>query len=181
MGTMVAQHLAVRRPDLVAGLVLSAPLCIVDDPFREVLDRWAGLVREHRWVEFAADAAACSYTGDEGTRHTDLAERSSAAQPDHLRARHLALTDLCRRHEPPAPLSAIAAPTLLLAADADPVAPPHHARRLASALPDARLHVLPGLAHGFPEQAASAFSTFVTTFFGEVAAVSAAWGMPTEA
>ncbi len=68
---------------------------------------------------------------------------------------------------------------LLLAADADPVAPPWHASALAEALPHSRLHILPGLAHGFPEQAAGAYAAFVTSFLGDVAAANRTWAIDT--
>jgi pimeloyl-ACP methyl ester carboxylesterase len=65
MGAMVAQHLAVDRPDLVAGLALSATLARADDPFRAVLARWETLVVARRWRDFSLEALTASYTGSE--------------------------------------------------------------------------------------------------------------------
>ena len=179
MGTMVAQHLAVRRPDLVAGLVMSAPLIEVDDGLRTVIERWAALVREGRWDEFAEDALACSYTGDELARRRELSGALPPEVPDdELRERHLQLSQACLGHDATALLGRISAPSLVLAGEEDPVAPPRHARRLAEAMARADLHVLPGLAHGFPEQAAGPFTTFVTAFFGEVAGSDPSWARP---
>lgn len=176
LGTLVAQHLVADAPELVAGLVLSAPLWTVDEQLRAVLDRWARLVRDRRWTAMAADALACSYTGAELDRRRELL---ATFPPEPARAdlaeRHLALTALCRAHRPPTPSGTGAVPTLLLAGEDDPVAPPRHARALAAAGSATRLHVLPGLAHGFPEQAAAAFSSLVTTFLGEVAGVCSSW------
>ena len=176
MGTMVAQHLAVTNPELIAGLVLSAPLSTVDDRLRRVVDRWSGLVRAGRWDAMAADALRSSYTGTELVRRQELLELlepSAAAQ--QLVDRHLRLSELCLTHRPPEPFGTGDLPTLVLAGELDPVAPPDHATSLAAASPCARLHILPGLAHGFPEQAPVAFSAFVTSFLGEVAGSCASW------
>lgn len=176
MGTMVAQHLAARRPDLVAGMVLSAPLVDVDDEVRTVIERWAALVRDGRWAEFTDDALACSYTGAELARRRERSEALPPDAPDEaLRRRYLRLSEACLGHDASEVLAEIRAPALVLAGEEDPIAPPHHARRLAAALHDAELHVLPGLAHGFPEEAASHFTAFVTAFLGEVAGRTAAW------
>lgn len=175
LGTLVAQHLVADAPELVAGLVLSAPLWTVDDELRAVLDRWAEMVRDGRWTAMAADALACSYTGSERDRRRELL---TTFPPEPAAAglveRHLQLTQRCRVHRPP-PSGTGDVPTLLLAGEQDPVAPPRHARALAAAGRATRLHVLPGLAHGFPEQAPAAFGTFVTTFLGEVATACPSW------
>lgn len=179
MGTMVAQHLAVRRPDLVAGLVLSAPLVDVDARLRTVIERWAAQVREGRWAEFAADALRCSYTGDELDRRRELSAALPPDVPDEqLRQRHLRLSEACLRHDTAALIDRISGPALVLAGEDDPVASPQHARRLATAIGDASLHVLPGLAHGFPEQASGPFTSLVTAFFGEVAGCHPSWARP---
>lgn len=176
MGTMVAQHLAAARPDLIAGLVLSAPLVVADAAVREILGRWATLVRAGRWEDLADDALACSYTGDELLRRREVARALPPEIPDEaLAERHLLLSDACLTHDASAVLASIVAPTLILGGDADPIARPEQAQRLADALPAARLHLLPGLAHGFPEEASGAFTSFVTAFFGEVAGRDAAW------
>lgn len=182
MGTMVAQHLAVAQPGLLAGLVLSAPLVAVDDRLREVVERWSGLVRAGRWDAMARDALRCSYTGSELDRRRELLEvLEPSAADESLVERHLHLSELCLSHRAPHPFGTGDVPTLVLAGALDPVAPPDHATSLAAASPGARLHVLPGLAHGFPEQAPVAFSAFVTSFLGEVAGLRPSWARPVRA
>lgn len=44
-------------------------------------------------------------------------------------------------------LPSITAPTLVIAAEQDPATPPEHARRIAAAIPHARLETVPGAAH----------------------------------
>ena len=56
---------------------------------------------------------------------------------------------LAERSDLGAHFSRIAVPTLLLWGDADPISPPAIGRHLATVIPGARLHVLPGADHGF--------------------------------
>ncbi len=58
-----------------------------------------------------------------------------------------------------APLSSITAPTLIVHGDQDPLYPLGHGEALAAAIPDARLHIVPGMGHvmtspGLPEELA---------------------------
>jgi pimeloyl-ACP methyl ester carboxylesterase len=165
MGAMVAQHLAVQRPDLVAGLSLSATLARADDRFRQVLARWETLVVARRWRDFALDALTSSYTGSELLRRR-IALRVShvPSYDDDLVERHRALTTACASHDASADLGAIRCPTLVLAGGRDEVCPPHHAEELAAAIPGARLEVFGGLGHGFPEQAPRRFVRTVLRF-----------------
>jgi pimeloyl-ACP methyl ester carboxylesterase len=168
MGAMVAQHLAVDRPDLVAGLVLSATLPRADDGFRAVLDRWESLVAGRRWREFSLEALTTSYTGSELLRRR-LALRVSPVPTydDELVARHLALTTACRTHDASGRLGQVVAPTLVLSGGQDVVCPAHHGEALATAIPGASFEVFTGLGHGFPEQAPRRFARRVLAFVEE--------------
>lgn len=152
MGGMVAQHLAASRPELVARLVMSATVATADDALSDQLERWERLLVEGRHRAFVRDAVAVSYTGPE-LRIRRLLARVAPA-PDlspHVR-RHLALSAACRAHDARDRLQDITAPTLVLAGTEDPLMRLTAVRRLAAALPEARLVELDGLAHGLPEQ-----------------------------
>jgi pimeloyl-ACP methyl ester carboxylesterase len=168
MGGMVAQHLAADRPDLVAGLVLSASLVRADDAFREVLARWEALVTARRWRAFTREALAASYTGRELFRRRVLLRVSPApSYDDELVERHRALTAACATHDASGRLAGISCPTLVLAGARDEVCPPHHARALADGIAHAQLEVFAGMAHGFPEQAPDRFARTVLRFVEE--------------
>ncbi|MGW4800580.1 alpha/beta fold hydrolase [Nonomuraea sp. NPDC004297] len=58
-----------------------------------------------------------------------------------------------------APLSSVTAPASIVHGDQDPVCPLGHGEALAAAIPDAVLHVVPGMCHvmtspGLPEEVA---------------------------
>jgi pimeloyl-ACP methyl ester carboxylesterase len=171
MGGMVAQHLAADRPELVAGLVLSASLARADDGFREVLARWEALVTARRWRAFSREALATSYTGRELVRRRLLLRVSPAPSYDEeLVDRHRALTTACATHDATDRLASIGCPTLVLAGGRDEVCPPRHARELVEGIPDAQLEVFAGMGHGFPEQVPERFARTVLRFVEEVGA-----------
>lgn len=153
MGGMVAQWLAADHPDLVTHLALTATAARPDAGMRETLGRWRQQVEQGRWRDFYADADTTSYRGSELRRRRQLLRRSPAPAVPHLVERHRVLTAACLAHDTTGVVGTIACPTLVLAGGEDPVVAPASARELAEAVPGADLSVLPGLAHGFPEQA----------------------------
>lgn len=165
MGAMVAQHLAADRPDLVDRLVLSCTVGRADDGFREVLARWAVLVRAGHWRAFFGDAIDRSYTGSDRLRRRVAQRVLPLVEPSpELRARHLVLTEACATHDALERLRSVTTPALVLAGARDEVTGPHHAVELGDALPNAVVEVWRGLAHGLPEQARERFGRRVRRF-----------------
>lgn len=173
MGGMVAQHLAVDRPDLVAGLVLSATTATADAHLRAVLRCWEERVGAGDHIGFARDAIERSFTGR--AREDQLA-LLAAAPPEPpgriLVERHLALSAACRSHDARRWLPGVTTPTLVLAGDRDEVVLPSNSQDLAAALPDVQLEWFSGLGHAFPEQAGERFATRVLRFLQQVASTS---------
>ncbi|MBS3940117.1 MAG: alpha/beta hydrolase [Actinobacteria bacterium] len=168
MGAMVAQHLAATRPDLVAGMVLSASTARADDRLRDVLVDWRLAVESRDWHRFARLAIEASYTGTERARRRLLLRVSPPAEhPDDRVARHVALTAAAVEHDAADVLGEIRCPTLVLSGEHDPLCPPGVGSTLAAGIPGARFEVLSGLAHGFPEQAPARFARHVLAFLAE--------------
>lgn len=152
MGGMVAQHLAVSRPDLVRRLVLTATLARPDEVFRERLRHWEGLLQRGQWQRYAVDALRVSFTGSALLRRLVAQRIVGAVDGTERLPRHLALSHACLHHDALDRLGDVVAPTLVLGGGADRLVRPDRVRELAEAVPGARLEVLPRLAHGFPEQ-----------------------------
>lgn len=145
LGGAVGMALASRAPERVERLVL----CSTSARFAEpafYLDR-ARTVRE-RGVGAVADAVLERwFTPRFRATQPDVVERfrgmlvSTPAEGYAACCEALAVWDF--RGE----LHAIAAPTLVLAAEEDPSTPPQHAKLIADGAPDAALVVIPGAAH----------------------------------
>jgi len=169
LGGMVAQHLAADRPDLVAGLVLSATMARSDERLRAVLarwDRWLGAGEQDR---FRQDAIRASVTGAARSDHLAL---DAAAQvpvvPPRAVARHLVLSAAGAGHDATDRLADVAVPALVMAGGRDELIDPDAARHLAEALPAGEFTLFDDLGHGFPEQARGPFQGRVTRFLARL-------------
>lgn len=167
MGAMVAQHLTADHPELVAGLVLSAAVPNGDPAIHRVLDRWDRYLHAGRWEDFHRDALAVSYTAGELLRRRLALRLSEVPRPSHQVPRHVALARACRAHDARGRLGRVRCPTLVLAGERDPLTRPERAAELAQALPNGRLEVLAGVAHGFPEQVPVRYTRLAVEFAHE--------------
>lgn len=167
MGTMVAMHLAVARPELAPRLVLSAPAAAPDEALVTHLEHWADLVARADWEGFARAACETSYTGQELERRLAAVDVFGPPPGTHLAGRHLALTEAALRHDATGLLEQVAQPTLLLAGTDDPIVTPNAVQRVAELMPDAETAWFWGMAHGFPEQDRAAYLSALRSFLAD--------------
>lgn len=153
MGGMVAQHLAIRHPKLVAALVLGCTgpggsLAVRADPADTRL-LLGGDARDPA----LAYRVACQVLYERRWReeHPEVVEDAV-----HWRATHpvrpgvfAAQWEAIRHHDTGDRLPEIQAPTLVLHGTADVVMPPGNGALLQERIPGARLHWLPGRGHMF--------------------------------
>jgi 3-oxoadipate enol-lactonase len=140
LGGMTAIWLAIYAPARVDRLVLSFTSARLGPP--SVWAERAALVRE-QGTEAVADAGLARWLTD------DFIARD-AAQAARLRAMIVATPDegyaacceVIERMDLEAQLPAIAAPTRVIVGRRDPATPPEHGRRIAAAIPGARLDEL---------------------------------------
>ncbi|MFE1344285.1 alpha/beta fold hydrolase [Streptomyces sp. NPDC058757] len=138
LGAPLAVRLAVRHPERVTALVLTAPFAYPDHRMRLALSLWRGLheTGRHRLL---AEHLALNGLGDTFLDATDpdrlravlsFAPAPPAGTPAHL--------ELAGRIDVREDLGRIAVPTLVVVTAEDPLVSPARQRALAAAIPGAR-------------------------------------------
>ena len=147
MGGMLAQEVAVRRPDLVHQLVLvaTAPAVQPGDNYDHVISEGLRWLDEGRDMLAVADALVPQLVGPAALPEGVQLARFCHSQV-HAATWRRAL-EAMRGFDRRAALGQIAAPTLLVAGEQDRVAPPDTLAAMAQAIPAAQLLTLPGAGH----------------------------------
>jgi 3-oxoadipate enol-lactonase len=166
IGGMLAQEFALRFPERVRALVLYAttPAFGGRDPaFAEAFlaERLAPLDAGRDMAALAAESIAPMLRPGTPEALVREATEAMAAVPEPAyRATVRCLTTFKRRDD----LARIAAPTLLVAGEHDPLAPPKTMERMRDAIRGARLAVLPGTGHLAHLEDAAGFNAVVRDF-----------------
>jgi pimeloyl-ACP methyl ester carboxylesterase len=162
LGSVIAQALAVRHPERVDRLVLSAAIRIgrgIGD-INPQADAALAILRRDP-ARNAAEIARYFYTDDHLAAHPQLAQRfAGGTRTPEQRARRGALIP----GAPLLPLGGVTAPTLVLAHAEDRLVPPAHSLGIAGEIPEARTVVLAGLGHVGTIQAPGRVAAAVTDF-----------------
>jgi pimeloyl-ACP methyl ester carboxylesterase len=170
MGGMIAQELALARPDLVHSLVLVSTLGRADEWFCATLRAFEAIRRHvadtpaffetilpwwvsHRFLEQSERAAWLRWM---------LRQNPHPQRLDGFLRQLAAMQafDALDR------LGQISCPVLILAGEDDSVAPPRFARQLHERLPRADLLILPGVGHAPPIEDSGQFNAQLARFFG---------------
>lgn len=168
MGGYVVFRVAAMAPQRVRGLVLADTRAAADTPAaRERRTLLASRVRAEG-VAFLADEILPSLLGETSRRERpalveDIRRRILAADPEGVARALLAMRD-----RPDSTLSDLRVPALVLAGAEDTLTPPDEARKMASSLPNARFHVIPGAGHLSCLENPTDFNTVLVDFLAEV-------------
>ncbi len=167
IGGMVAQEFALTFPERVRRLVLYAttPAFGGKDPaFAQqfLADRLAPLQSGMSMLQLAQQSMTSMLSPRAGMAAMAAVINAMAGTPAAAyRATVTCLTTFNRM----ADLGRIATPTLLLAGERDPLAPPRTMQRMAEAMPDAKLVTLPAAGHlahlEYPKEFAAAVRGFL--------------------
>ncbi len=155
MGTIVAQHLALRAPRLVGALAFCGALIAPPDQARAALKARAAKARAEGMAEIADQivAAATSSHTKQGNPVAVALVREMIMRQDP--AGYAANCEALAAAEA-ADATRIACPTLLLTGEDDAVAPPSVTRTLAERIRGARAQILPRCGHWTTFEAAEA-------------------------
>ncbi|MBU8807855.1 alpha/beta fold hydrolase [Mycolicibacterium goodii] len=167
LGALVAQHLAVHRPDLVASLTSVASVC------RRTPEERAKVL--HRLDTAATDIAASSaaslerWYGGTDVGADQIARTAATLQandPDSFLNCYRVFATADEEIWPQ--LGRIEVPALAVTGSDDPGSTPAMTRRLAAAIPDCRAVVIPGARHMLPVQCPHELADVITAFLDTV-------------
>ncbi len=146
MGTLICQHLAADAPALVGSLTLFGAILEPPAAARQVLKERAAAARAEGMAGIAEAVSSGSVSAESRAANPVTAAfvRESLLQqdPTGYAAHCEALSAAAAANH-----SAIRCPTLLIAGEADPVAPVEMARQLKGRIADSDLEILPGVGH----------------------------------
>lgn len=174
MGGAVTQELAINHPQLVRSVTLVATYTKGDARGSDNLRSWAR-IRESfdREAYFRAVYPwLLTYREYEWPGFVEQHIRQAIEAPyQQDQAAYLRQMEATLAHDADGRLEQVQAPTLVLVGDEDILAPLRFSRRLASAIPNARLMVLPEVGHGLlwvkPHEVSRAIQGFLLSLEDE--------------
>lgn len=164
VGGMIAQTLALRRPDLVRSLSLVATLCTFSPEIRQVLRERAGVARREGMARIAQLSNERWFTPAFRARRPDMMERTRRSLLQQPGEFHAAMWEMIANLDLESQICAIACPTLVVTGEADVNAPPAAAEKIHRAIPGASLHLMPNVGHFPPFEAPDAFNVILHAF-----------------
>jgi pimeloyl-ACP methyl ester carboxylesterase len=161
MGGAIAQELALRHPDLVQRLVITASWARCSPWTAQVLDALVTAQRELTAPEFTRLLQLMIWTPGYLEAHTEeLASVRRDAETITAQA-FAAQAAACRTHDTLRRLAQIEVPVLVTAGDRDVFVPLELSRELAGAIPGAELEVFAGSAHTHHWEELDRYNAFV--------------------
>jgi pimeloyl-ACP methyl ester carboxylesterase len=155
MGSIIAQQLAIRHPELLRSLVLMCPWArcdrMAETIFRHMVDCKARLRPE----EFSLYVQLLIYSKasfDDKKSFEGLVEdrKNAALEPNPQPLIGLeGQAEACIHHQVLEQLPSISHPTFVLGGEVDAFTPQWMTREVAEAIPNSQLHIYPGSGHAF--------------------------------
>jgi pimeloyl-ACP methyl ester carboxylesterase len=172
-GSVIAQELALRHPELVSSLVLISTWARPDPFMRAVAGFWRWLAEsapsERAFLEAFYLWIYTPRAHADGTVEKIIEE--VLAFPHQPSAEAIQRTiDVLLDHDTAGRLPQIAVPTLVLAGGLDMITPPRYGRVVADAIPGARFEILAEEAHQPFQEVPDLFNAKVDTFWRAVEA-----------
>lgn len=170
-GSVIAQQLALRYPELVRSLVLVSTWARPDAYFRSVVNFWRWLAEvapsERAFLEAFYLWIYTPRAHGDGTVEQIIEEALAFPHKQSTEAMQRSI-DAFLAHDTADRLQDIAATTLVLAGGLDLITPPRFGRVVAEGIPDARFEVLGEEAHQPFQEVPDQFNARVDAFWREV-------------
>jgi pimeloyl-ACP methyl ester carboxylesterase len=166
LGGLVAQHLAVDHPEVVDRLVLAVSAARLGDDGRRILRRWRDWADAGLWFAAMLDSVPVTYNGWRRWLYPPLLRTlghpmaSEPADVDDV----VVSCQACVDHDATDRLPDVDVPTLVVGGTDDRLFPPPLLESTAEGIPDARIDLFHGGAHGVYEERKYAFDAAVRSF-----------------
>lgn len=163
-GGIIAQHLAIRHPELVQKLVLAVTMARPNETVERVIRGWLAMAQRGDYKGIMLDTAKRSYSPKYLKRQLPFYTLlGNLGKPKSL-ARFLTQAESCLGHDAYALLPQISCPTLVLGGTDDRIVTAAASEEIAAQIPGCALHLYDGLGHGLYEEAKD-FLPRVAAFF----------------
>jgi len=167
-GGMIAQYLAIERPDLVNRMVLAVTLGRNNDTVREVICRWISLCSRKDFRGLTEDMAVKMYSDSYIRRYRPFLPLLAVLQKPEDIPRFTALARSCLTCDTYDSLDRITCPVMVIGGSKDKVVTGQASEELASKL-GCRLHMYSDLGHAAYEEAKD-FNAIAYSFLREPSA-----------
>lgn len=151
-GGMIAQHLAINRPDLVKKLVLAVTLCQNNDTVTRVVNSWIEMAEAGAMKELVIDMAEKMYSDAYVKRYRPLMPLLTILQKPKDVQRFVILTKACLTCNTYEALDKIKCPVLVLGGKQDKIVTGAASEEIAAKL-GCRIHMYDNLGHAAYEEA----------------------------
>jgi 3-oxoadipate enol-lactonase len=164
VGGMIAQTLALKRPDLVRSLSLVGTLCTFPEPVRAALRDRAHTARHEGMARIALLANERWFTASFRQRRPDILDRATQSLLRQDSEAHAAIWDMIADLDILAEIGDITCPTLVVTGEADINAPPAAAKMIGDAIRGSSVEIMPGIGHFPPFEAPADFNGLLDAF-----------------
>ena len=165
-GGMIAQYLAIRRPDLVRRLALGVTLSRPNETMRRAISNWCELTRSGQMRQVALDYMRRNYSPNYLKKYgaiLPLMIRTMKIMPPE---RFLTLAETCLGCDTYDSLDAIRCPVLVLGGALDRIVTAEGSREIAERL-GCELYLFENGGHSVYEEQSADFNRRVWEFFGK--------------
>ncbi len=152
-GGMIAQYLAIDRPDLVNKLVLTVTLSRNNDTVRSVIETWITLTEQEDWKQLVTDMAEKMYSENYLKRYRPLLPLLTLLQKPRDAIRFIRLARACLTCNAYAELDKIQCPVLVIGGGQDKIVTGAASEEIARKL-DCEVYLYDELGHAAYEEVA---------------------------
>ena len=152
-GGMIAQYLALRRPDLVEKLVLAVTACRTGPELEDAVETWVDQTGRGDWKALVTHMAGVMYSPAYLKRYKPLLPLLALVQKPRDRSRFITLARSCLTCRMAEQLHAIRCPVLVIGGEQDMALGHEASLEIVGQIPGAQLKLYPQWGHGLYEEA----------------------------